>query len=350
MSVASRPPHSRPVKRATSAADGTSAAAKKASAQKTPGQKTPVQKTPAKKSPAQRIPAKKAPAQKAPAKKAPAKKTAANRPLAKRPPAQKLTASRSLATAPVSRPIRSSVSLTSAERFAKRVRARRRRRALIIAAVLLVLAGLLWVTLMSPWATVQKVEVIGTDRVSLAAVRAEVEMELGHPMLLVRTGDIVARVSQERLIHSVRVRREWPGTILVQVEERVPVAALPAGKGLSLVDRDGVEVERVAKAPAGLPRLEVARGADAVPALRGCLDVLRSLPPAVSQRLLAIGADSPDGIWLKLRDSKVSSGARVEWGDSAQTPRKARVLTALLSQHAVGYDVRSPDTPAVRRK
>ena len=67
----------------------------------------------------------------------------------------------------------------------------------------------------------------------------------------------------------------------------------------------------------------------------------------ISTRLLAIGADSPDGIWLKVRDSTVPGGARVEWGDSAHTPRKARVLTALLLQHGIVYDVRSPDTPAV---
>jgi cell division protein FtsQ len=251
---------------------------------------------------------------------------------------------------PVVRPPRGSVSLTSAQRFAARVRARRRRRVLIVLAVLLVLGGLAWLALKSPWATVRVIEVTGTDRVSVAAVRAQAEPELGHPMLLARTGDIAARVGQERLIRSVQVRRHWPSTIRVQVDERVPVAALPAGSQLSLVDSDGVEIERVAVAPPGLPRLEVARGPNGVPALRGSLDVLQELPSALSQRLLAIGADSPDGIWLKLRDSSVPDGARVEWGDSSQTPRKARVLLALLTQHAVEYDVQSPDTPAVRRK
>jgi cell division protein FtsQ len=154
-------------------------------------------------------------------------------------------------------------------------------------------------------------------------------------------------VGTERLIRSVRVRRTWPSTIRVEVVEREPVAALPADSGLSLVDRDGVEIEKVAVKPAGLPRLEVARGPDAVPALRGSLDVLRGLPVGVSRRLLAIGAQSPDGIWLKLRDSKVPGGVLVKWGDSSQTPRKAKVLTALLPQHRGGYDIRSPDAPAV---
>jgi len=341
MAVASRPPRSRPVKRAAGAAAG-SAAAKAASAGKPPptgkgavGQQGTGQRSGA---------AKKAPAKKAPGGKSTAGKTTAGK--------SKGAGGRAIAFAhgPLGRPVRSTVSLTSAERFARRVRARRRRRVLIILAIVLVLVGLGWVTLKSPWATVQKIEVTGTDRISVAAVRAQAEIEVGHPMLLARTGDIADQVRRERLVRSVLVQRHWPSTIRIQVVERVPVAALPAGSQLSLVDRDGVEIERVKVAPAGLPRLEVARGADAVPALRGSLDVLQALPPALAQRLLAIGADSPDGIWLKLRDSKLPKGARVEWGDSAQTPRKARVLTALLSQHAVGYDVRSPDTPAVRRK
>ena len=311
MSVGSRPPRSRPV-------------------------------TPA---PAKKVPAKKAVAKRAPAKAVPAKKAVAARP--QRPAPVKAFGH---GPAPrTGRSVRSTVSLTSAERFAKRVRARRRRRTLIVVVVLLVVIGLTWAALLSPWATVQKIEVTGTNRVAFADVRAEAEGELGHPMLLARTGDIAARVSAERLIRSVRVQRQWPSTIRVQVVERVPVAALPAGSGVSLVDRDGVEVERAKVAPAGLPRLEVARGADMVPALRGCLAVLRALPPAVSQRLLEIGAESPDGIWLKLRDSKVPNGARVEWGDSSDTPRKARVLTALLAQRAVEYDVRSPGAPAVRK-
>jgi cell division protein FtsQ len=247
-------------------------------------------------------------------------------------------------------PSRGSVSPTSAERFARRVRARRRRRALIVVAVLLVLAGLVWLVLKSPWATVQRIDVTGTNRVAEAEVRAQVEPEIDHPMLLARVDDIAERIGRERLIRSVRVQRHWPGVIRVLVVERVPVAALPAGSRMALVDRDGVVIERVRAAPVGLPRLEVGLGAAAVPALRGCLDVLRDLPPSVAQRLLAIGAVSPDGIWLKLRDSKVTGGVRVEWGDSSRTTQKARVLVALLPQRAALYDVRSPDTPAVRRK
>jgi cell division protein FtsQ len=143
------------------------------------------------------------------------------------------------------------------------------------------------------------------------------------------------------------VQRRWPGVLQVKVQERVPVAALPVGSELALVDVDGVVIQRVPQTqpPAGLPRLQLSLGTAGVGALRGSLDVLSGLPPNLATQVKAIGADSPDGIWLTLK-----GGARVEWGSSADSAQKARVLTALLPQHAVDYDVRSPDTPAVRRK
>jgi cell division protein FtsQ len=57
-----------------------------------------------------------------------------------------------------------------------------------------------------------------------------------------------------------------------------------------------------------------------------------------------LGATTPDRVWLLL-----AGGAKVDWGNGADTPRKAEVLLALLPQKADFYDVRSPDTPAVRR-
>jgi cell division protein FtsQ len=266
-----------------------------------------------------------------------------------RTPAKPVRSTQGLAHGPAPRAARPGrVSLTSAQRFARRVRARRRRRALIGSALVLALAGLAWATLRSPWATVQRVEVSGTHRVPASTVRAAAGTEIGHPMLLARTADVRARVGKLRLIRSVRVERHWPGTIRVRVVERTPVAALPSRTGFALVDVDGVVIDPGSVDPAGLPELQVALGASGVPAMRGALGVLAQLPPAVSDRLLSIGARSPDGIWLRLREKGVKGGVRVEWGSSAQTPRKAEVLTALLRQHADGYDVRSPDQPALR--
>jgi cell division protein FtsQ len=244
------------------------------------------------------------------------------------------------------------VSPTSAERFAARVRARRRRRRLLGALAVLLLAGLGWVALWSPWASVRTVEVSGAERVPRAAVLAAAEDEAGRSMLLARTDDVAAAIREEQpLARSVTVTRQWPSTLRIVLVEREPVAAVPAGREVRLVDADGVVVERVAAGKVGqssgkdLPRVEVdlARPG-AVESLRACVEVARGLPAELERKVRRLGATTPDRVWLEL-----AGGARVDWGSGADTPRKAEVLQALLPQKASFYDVRSPETPAVRR-
>ena len=265
-----------------------------------------------------------------------------------RPPAP----TRHVASEPVDPRSRPTVSPTSAERFAARVRARRRRRRLLALVAVVLLGGVLWAALWAPWATVRQVEVSGTSRVPAGAVEAAADTELGRSMLLARAGDVADRVRREQpLVRDVTVTRAWPSTLRIAVTEREPVAAVPAGDEVRLVDADGVVIERLtpstsdrARRP-GLPRVEVDLSRpDAVATLRACVEVARGLPPELRRIVRRIGATTPDRVELRL-----AGGARVDWGSGAETPRKAEVLLALLPQKASLYDVRSPDTPAVRR-
>ncbi|GAB3262797.1 cell division protein FtsQ/DivIB [Kineosporia babensis] len=278
-----------------------------------------------------------------------------------------VTASRSagLAAAPVR--TRSVVSKTSAQRFAARARARRRRQTLIAVTTVIAVTAGVWAVIFSPWATVNQVQIAGLDRVSESEVRAVAETELGHSLLLARTGEIGAQVGKLRLVKDVEVSRSWPGVLQVEVNERRPVAALPssrvagnstAGEStgpmlmMQLVDDEGVVIEtRPAKnVPAGVPQIEVELGhKNSVANLRGVLAVREGLPENLSSRLKAIGTSSPDGIWLRLSAPLKNAGNRtvlVQWGDAEQGEQKATVLTALLKQKAKSYDVRAPEMPS----
>ncbi|GAA3626469.1 FtsQ-type POTRA domain-containing protein [Kineosporia mesophila] len=310
-----------------------------------------------------------------PAAKQPVAQKVARKPVAKKPVARKkppsrtrpVSASRSTGLLPqYPRPV---VSQTSAKRFAARARARRRRRLLIGLFTVMVLGGGSWLAVLSPWARVNRVTVSGLDRVPESTVRDTTDTEIGHSMLLARTSDITAQLSKLRLVKHVEVSRSWPGTLEVEVTEREPVAALPSSQVaansnhedaqtsdtvqmMQLVDDEGVVIETVPAPgiPAGLPRIEVALGEkQSVANLRGTLAVLNGLPGNLSSRLKAIGTSSPDGIWLRL--SAPLEGAKqrtvlVQWGDSEQGAKKAKVLTALLRQKAKTYDVRAPEMPS----
>lgn len=226
-----------------------------------------------------------------------------------------------------------------------------------------------WLAVFSPWATVNRVTVSGLDRVPEDQVRLATDTEIGHSLLLAPTADLATQLEKLRLVKSVQVSRSWPGTLKVAVTEREPVAALPSSTMaanataktgtarsttlmVQLVDDDGVVIETVpaGDAPAALPRIEVALGqAQSVANLRGTLAVLHGLPTDLRLRLKAIGTQSPDGIWLKVAAPLKTSPKRtvlVQWGDSAQGPLKAQVLTALLKRTAKTYDVRAPEMPS----
>jgi cell division protein FtsQ len=245
----------------------------------------------------------------------------------------------------------STVSSVSAARFAARVRARRGRRAGLVAAVVLVVVGVVAGGLYSPWATVQKVTVTGTVRTPASYVQAVLADQHGRPLLLVDTVAVSRRVAALPLVAGASVHRRWPSTVSVVVRERQAVAAVPTGaSGVRLVDAEGVEVDRALRAPAGLPLVQVDLARAAPGSLAAVLRVLAGLPAPLSRQVSAVGAGSPDSVWLNLRD-----GSRVLWGSSADTPRKAVVLSRLRATtsqsgtRAKGhrYDVSAPDAPAV---
>lgn len=238
---------------------------------------------------------------------------------------------------------------STAERFAARVRARRRRRYGLAAGVVVLLLVAGWAAVLAPWARVDRVEVRGVSRVDAGAVREAAGAELGRPLLLADTAGVAARVRADRLIKDARVTRVWPGGLRVTVVERVAVAAVPGAAGaaelaggFALVDADGVELARVPVAPAGLPVVQTDLSKAGAPALRACLRVLGDLPGTVSRQVRQVGATSADGVWFTLAD-----GRRVTWGSAEQNARKGEVLVALLRRPGRGYDVTAPDNPAV---
>lgn len=260
-----------------------------------------------------------------------------------------------MTTRHATRPPARTVSSTSAERFAARVRGRRRRRRLAVLVMLLGLAALGWLAWRSPWATVRTVQLervaarpipgLPATRVPDRQLLAAAEEEVGRPMLTARVDDVRDRLRRLPLVRTAEVRRAWPARLVITVAERQPVAVVPAGPGggRALVDPDGVNLGPVSDAPAGLPTLDVDVQRAGPASLRACLSVLRQLPARLTRRTTTVGADSPDGIRLVLRD-----GATVRWGDASRAGRKAEVLSALLRQKAAAYDVSAPDTPTVR--
>jgi cell division protein FtsQ len=249
-------------------------------------------------------------------------------------------------------------SLEEAERAApapaRPARLRLSRRGVVVLTALcgLLLAGLAWLVLFSPVLAVRTVAVSGTRVLTPAQVTVAAQVPMGHSLALLDTGAIRGRVAALPRVASVRVGREWPGTVRISVTERTPIAAVLGADGrYAQVDAGGTAFATGRTAPAGVPVVRVelsaagrsALGAFPQPLLvAAAVQVTRDLPPSLARGAGAVTVRSYDDIEVRL-----ANGATVLWGSPDRGARKAVVLEALLKQHGTVYDVSAPDAPAV---
>jgi len=245
-----------------------------------------------------------------------------------------------------------------------RMRARRvevarhagRRRMRRITAVLAVICTVVWalVAIRSPLLDVDRVQVVGAERVAVAEVEAAAATtSTGTPMLEVDADRARSGVAALPWVDEVRVTKLWPGTVRIVITERHEVAAVEVPvRGpdrWALLDAEGRVLALVDDAP-DLPRLPgerpTAPGRTLGAADRQALDVLGGLPSSLRAATEAT-AEGPDGLELVLDD-----GFRAVLGDGGALPAKARAVEA-VRQHAgtpddaCRIDVRVPTAPVL---
>jgi len=225
----------------------------------------------------------------------------------------------------------------------------RRRRWLTVLGVLLV-AGLVgWLIVATPLLAVQEVRITGTSILSPAQVREVMAVPEQTPLLRVPVDEVADRIRELAPVAQVRVYREWPDTLVVEVVERTPVAALRDGERFALVDGEGVRFHTVDQPPAGLPVVELTGPGDEDRAVEAALVVLAALTPPLRAELQTLAVAGPAGIELSL-----ATGHTVRWGDETASEDKARVATALLDHELLQergltvIDVSAPEVVAVR--
>jgi cell division protein FtsQ len=234
----------------------------------------------------------------------------------------------------------------SVRRFMARARRRRIRAALPWATVggVLVLAGLAaWIVYGTAVFGVRDVRVTGTEILSEDQVRVTAAVPEGEALASVDLGAVRGRVAALAPVGEVVVSRDWPGTVVVAVVERTPVAVVPQGKQFVLVDADGVAFHTVRSRPSRLPLVKVPTPGPDDAATRSALRVLAALTTELRAELSAVVVEGPARIRLELR-----KGRTVVWGDATESEAKSRVATALLTRKGDTIDVSAPDVVTVR--
>jgi len=239
---------------------------------------------------------------------------------------------------------------TAAPRLAARAKAKRRarwRRAGGWAGRVVVLVSaagaLAWVLLLSGWLAVDRVEVVGVGRLSVEQVREAAGVEKGTALARIDTEDVRERVAQLSPVASVEVRRSWPGTLRVELAERVAVAGVVGPGGVQLVDAAGVVVATEPALEGGLVRLEVSTPGPDDAATRAALSVYGSLPASLREQVVLVQAQSASSVTLQL-----AQGRSVVWGAPGDTETKAAAVEVLLRMQGSVLDVSAPGV-VVRR-
>jgi len=147
----------------------------------------------------------------------------------------------------------------------------------------------------------------------------------------------------------VRVDRDWPNRLVIEVTERRPVAAVSSGGGAGgevvLLDQAGVAFATSSVAASGLVDLRVPLPALGTTSLAGAaaLRVWSQLPAKVQREIRWLRADSPDAVSFEL-----TRGATVVWGSAGDSGDKLSVLAALMRSPAAVYDVSTPSVAVTR--
>jgi len=196
----------------------------------------------------------------------------------------------------------------------------------------------------SPLFSVERITVVGTSTLDVAAVETALAPQLGTPLPLIDESEIKAALVGFPLVESYALEARPPHELVIRVVERTPVGAVQGDAGFTLVDAAGVALSTTPAAPAGYPLLEV-DGGPASSAFAAAGQVFRSLPESLRAQVATLSATTANDVTLTLADGRV-----VVWGGAVQAAKKARILEGLMVSRADagGYDVSSPDAAVVR--
>lgn len=93
------------------------------------------------------------------------------------------------------------------------------------------------------WDAVHYVDVRGVVRLTPEQVRAWAAVPPGAGLIGLDTAPIIARLDRRPWVREVAIHKRVPGTLVIEVVERVPTALAKTDRGFFLLDADGTLIE-----------------------------------------------------------------------------------------------------------
>lgn len=209
----------------------------------------------------------------------------------------------------------------------------------------------------SSFFAVQEIQVLGVTQADTERIVDLSGFRVGENIFSVTKSNAASFVRAEPAVKSASVKRRLPHTVIITVEERLPVAVLSVGKALVEIDDQGRVLRRYNLVDqAELPLISGARPepGGAMPGgyvvgqgVAEALTILRALP-AEAEDIGEINVSNPQ--YIKLY---TVSGAEIRLGDSSGFAEKYLVYSSILMDNAqnsgrvIAYIDVSTSTPAI---
>lgn len=188
---------------------------------------------------------------------------------------------------------------------------RRRRWKPVAAAVAVVVALLapLWgphVLAELAYFRVRRVEIVGARFVPTSDILSRLNVDTLSSVWQA-TAPLEDRIASHVGVESVRVNRRLPGTLVVQVTERYPVALVPTPAGLVPIDERGVALPiDLTRTPVDAPIVTFRDQG-----LFKLLGRLHGEAPELYKRVSEVGRSGSDEVWLRISSVPVRAMADV---------------------------------------
>ena len=230
-----------------------------------------------------------------------------------------------------------------ARRFTRRSR-RRRITWLVSGVSFLLVMGFVIGAVYSPLLSLTTIRIEGASRVSASSVRAAVGDQIGRPLALVDFDSITRALGRFPLIRSFVTETVPPGTLVIRIAERAPIATLATSRGFSVVDAAGIVIDSAAERQPGFPLIELGSATAGSPAFTAAVGVVLALPSDLLKKVDTVSAQTADDVTLML-----TGGQSVIWGSPEQSALKAKVLAAVITVGGATtkYDVSAPNHPVL---